>query len=60
MWPIPDWPSADFAETFYKAWLTGPQDDRGIATAAHVAVRRLRDRYRKDPLIWAAYVHAGA
>jgi tetratricopeptide (TPR) repeat protein len=61
LWPVADRAAAEIARDFYASYLP---DGTGLprvpaAYALHEAIRQARDRYRYDPLLWAAHVHVG-
>jgi tetratricopeptide (TPR) repeat protein len=63
LWQIYDSFAADIAEAFYDRLRTGPRvfATGSAAEALHDAIRRKRDHgYASRPLMWAAYLHAGA
>jgi CHAT domain-containing protein len=54
LWKVPDRPTAEFMELFYRNWLTGMRK----VDAMRSARRTLRERY-SDPRIWAAFILIG-
>ncbi|MFF7174775.1 CHAT domain-containing tetratricopeptide repeat protein [Streptomyces pseudovenezuelae] len=69
LWEIDDGIAVTIADLFYAALQTGSGlDPDRAAHALHRAVRRVRDGHglpapfdrRRAPLLWAAYLHAGA
>lgn len=61
LWPVNDMIAAEVVRGFYASYLpagTG-QPAGSAAYALHEAVGRVADRYRGDPLLWAAFVHVG-
>ncbi|KAM5527872.1 TPR domain-containing protein [Fusarium oxysporum f. sp. phaseoli] len=60
LWPSDDQVSVKVAEMFYQRISAAhPADDRAIASALREAVMSVRDRFPRQPLIWAQYVHIG-
>ena len=61
LWPVGDRAAAEIARDFYAGYLPGGAGLPRVpaAYALHEAIRRARDRYRDDPLLWAAHVHVG-
>ncbi|MEU9247789.1 CHAT domain-containing protein [Streptomyces sp. NPDC048385] len=57
LWEVDDFFAVELAESFYTHLTLDPERS---AQALHAAVLAARDRYRKIPSLWAAYVHAGA
>lgn len=63
LWEIYDSFAADIAKDFYRRLQTGPAvfATGAAAEALHDAIRHKRDnRYADRPVLWAAYLHAGA
>jgi len=63
LWPINDAVAASLADAFYRRLTadgTTPPDISRSAYALHRATRRVRERYRRHPIVWAAYTHTGA
>jgi hypothetical protein len=63
LWEIYDFFAAEIAEAFYDRLRTGPRvfATGSAAEALHDAIRGKRDHgYAGRPLLWAAYLHAGA
>jgi tetratricopeptide (TPR) repeat protein len=62
LWPIADSTARRIAADFY-AYLTAdgaaPPDISRSAHALHFATRRLRERFRASPTLWAAHTHTG-
>ncbi|KAH0611891.1 uncharacterized protein H6S33_009943 [Morchella sextelata] len=52
----------EVAEEFYKQLFKGSGGgDRGhVSLSFHLAVKKPRDRSRKEPIKWACYIHTGA
>jgi CHAT domain len=63
LWGIYDSFAADIARDFYRRLQTGPAvfATGSAAEALHDAIRGKRDtRFADRPILWAAYLHAGA
>jgi hypothetical protein len=62
LWEINDTTAAAVAASFYAGLRTaaGELDTDRAARALHDAVRAIRDRYPRSPVLWAGYLHAGA
>lgn len=60
LWAVPDAAAPRLARALYPGLLSdGEPDASRTALALDEAVRMLRDRYPRDPRMWAAYVHLG-
>jgi hypothetical protein len=61
LWEIGDTAATTIASKFYTRLRTsqGTLDTSGAARALHRAVRDQRDRYPRQPFLWAGYVYAG-
>ncbi|KAJ6084211.1 hypothetical protein N7486_011011 [Penicillium sp. IBT 16267x] len=60
LWPADDQVSVRMAEMFYQRISAAhPANERAVALALHEAVVSVRDRYPRQPLLWAQYVHLG-
>jgi tetratricopeptide (TPR) repeat protein len=57
LWPVPDRPALRLARAVYEQLAA--DEPAGMATALHLAVRQLRNRYPEHPLVWAGYLHLG-
>lgn len=59
-WKIQDQRSVQVAEDFYTCLMEDERrlDFRNVASALHVAVKKLRDKVN-DPFVWGSYVHFG-
>jgi CHAT domain-containing protein len=53
LWDVPDLIAVGMAENFYRAL------GDGAAAACHRVAHALRTDHPDQPLLWAAYVHAG-
>jgi CHAT domain-containing protein len=63
LWPSSDNVCVKVARSFYvELCRNGAMNytDRDVAMALHKAVSEICDEYRKQPLLWAQYVHYGA
>ncbi|RFU82153.1 tpr [Trichoderma arundinaceum] len=61
LWPADDQISGRVAEAFYQRISAAhPADDRAVALALRESVMSVRDRYPRQPLLWAQYIHVGA
>lgn len=52
LWKVPDAETAEFMQLFYKNMFEG----KAIATAFYTAQNLMRNKYRKEPYKWAAWV----
>lgn len=52
LWKVPDAETAEFMQLFYKNMFEG----KAISTAFYTAQSLMRDKYRKEPYKWAAWV----
>lgn len=59
LWEISDSFAADIAKRVYEDLAAGGFDAGRSGTCLHRAVRLTRDRYPRNPTLWAAYIHAG-
>lgn len=61
LWEIHDTTAPEMAASFYRGLRTaaGAFDTDQAARALHDAVREVRDRYPRTPLLWAGYLHVG-
>lgn len=62
MWPSNDSACVDVAKGFYERLGADVQSNRQVAEALHNSVMEVRvsEKYRKQPLSWAQYIHLGA
>ncbi|MFI0483521.1 CHAT domain-containing protein [Actinomadura sp. 9N215] len=58
LWPTLDRPAARFAAGVYDT--IGRHGVTAAAYALHVTTLRLRERYPRNPEVWAGYAHVGA
>jgi tetratricopeptide (TPR) repeat protein len=58
LWTIPDRPAFRVARDVYTDLAAHDDVDR-IPVALHKAMRDLRERYPRSPLVWASFVHIG-
>jgi CHAT domain-containing protein len=58
LWPVDDAVAAAAAHRFYELLGDSPSADRA-ARALHEVTRGLRDRYPRQPHLWAPFVHSG-
>jgi CHAT domain-containing protein len=62
MWPAGDDVCVEVAKTFYsqivKSWGGGKSYD-AIAAALHTSTMKIREKYRRQPLAWAQFIHSG-
>jgi len=54
LWKVPDEPTAEFMEHFYRGWLSGMKKGDALRSAR----RHMRERY-SNPRIWAAFILIG-
>ncbi|MGW1061192.1 CHAT domain-containing protein [Micromonospora rubida] len=59
LWEIDDSFATTVAERVYEDLAAGGFDAAQAGTCLHRAVRLTRDRYPRNPILWAAYIHAG-
>lgn len=62
LWAVDDDTSRELAERFYAAFDPGRPFPRHTAYALHAAVRGIRDAdegFRRNPSLWAPYLHVG-
>ena len=61
LWEVHDTTAPEMAASFYRGLRTaaGTLDTDRAARALHDAVREVRDRYPRMPLLWAGYLHVG-
>jgi CHAT domain-containing protein len=59
LWEISDLFATTIAERVYEDLAAGGFDAGRSGTCLHRAVRLTRDRYPRNPTLWAAYIHAG-
>lgn len=63
LWESNDRACRQVAEDFYRSLFDGQVvggDHRKVSISFHHAVKRLRDQNRKQPLLWASFIHTGA
>lgn len=51
--------AGDFYELLFKGQI-GVEGHRKVSSAFHHAVKKLRDKNLRQPLIWASFIHTGA
>lgn len=62
-WNSNDSACRQVAVDFYRELFNEEAHDKGhlaVSTAFHLAVRRLRQDYLRQPIIWASFIHTGA
>jgi CHAT domain-containing protein len=59
LWPINDRLAVEVADDVYAA-IPGNIAADEVASALHSVTRRLRNRWRHKPSVWASHIHSGA
>lgn len=52
LWKVPDAETAEFMNLFYENWMTTQQ----VRKAFTIAQRTMQEKYKEEPLKWAAFV----
>ncbi|KAJ5101293.1 hypothetical protein NUU61_003515 [Penicillium alfredii] len=61
LWPSNDTVCVDVAANFYSCLRDAGQiNHKSVALALNRSVRAVRERFPKQPLLWAGYIHVGA
>lgn len=61
LWKSQDSAAEEVAVEFYRSLFDGHGDGHSkVSLSLHRAVKRLRDRIPRQPIVWASYIHTGA